>query len=202
MKLIVGFFLVFPIFLQAQASIEQTTQIEQIKNGIIVVRLDMQINKIEAYQKIIDNPNISEKERNKTLKFMAEVTNEREAYKNNVIEAFSNTINFTNCVFIENQKFRTLLKGSSEYLEGEEYILNQINAGTKMFFLIQGDSESQWILTDKNLNRVNPPLKSKFDIGFRKFLDMFAGKKRYNINNMNKVASKINGSLHNTYNKR
>jgi len=170
--------------------------INSLKNGVLVVRLDMQKNKIEAYEKSMSSSTISEDNKLKTEGDYKKLIKERETYKQSVIDAFSTTYNFSQIVFIENQHFKDFLNGNHEKIEGDQNAKEKLKSSNDVFFLIKGRNDGQWIIVDKEFKRPSSPFPSSFGFsGFKNFFDFLIGSDAHSLSNQTKLAQKANDKL-------
>ena len=111
--------------------------IKALQEGVLVVRLDMQQKKIEAYEASISYGNLSEKDSIRMEENLQEIKMERKIYKEAVIEAFSRHYTYSKLVFIENQKFKAFLDGEDVNIEGKVDAIDLIKKTENLFYLIK-----------------------------------------------------------------
>jgi hypothetical protein len=171
--------------------------INALNKGVLVIRLDMQQNKIEAYKASISSGNLSEKDLIKMEENLQEIKTERKKYKEAVKEAFSEHYNYSKLVFIENQNFKAFLDGTKVKIEGEDDAIDLINKTENLFYLIKGRNDGHWIIVNEDFKRPPSPFPSSFSLsGFTNFFDLLIGKKSYSLANQIKLAKKINKKLY------
>lgn len=165
-----------------------------LQNGVLVVRLDMQKNKIDAYQQAIDSGKLSAKDFDSMNSKLAELQKDRIQYKNNVIKAFSENYLFSKVVFIENQDFKNFINGEDVKIEGREADRSLLKTSENIYYLIKGNSDSQWIIVNQDFKR--PAFPSKFSQSpFYKFLLLLSPGKASSYESQVNAAKKVNEKL-------
>jgi|GEM_PF-770877 len=194
----------FPVFLfvmslPSTAVGQQLTSRESLKalqNGVLVVRLDMQKNKMEAYQNTIDSGNLSEKDKNSMKSKLSVLESDRLLYKRNVIKAFSENYLFSKIVFIENQNFKRFINGENIEIEGDNDAIALLKKTEHLFYLIKGNSDSQWLIVNEDFKKPPSPFPSKFSQGpFYKFLMILSPRRSIYYETQLNAAQKVNKKL-------
>ena len=171
--------------------------IKALQEGVLVVRLDMQQKKIEAYEASISYGNLSEKDSIRMGENLQEIKMERKIYKEAVIEAFSRHYTYSKLVFIENQKFKAFLDGEDVNIEGKVDAIDLIKKTENLFYLIKGRNDGHWIIVNEDFKRPPAPFPNSFGLsGLTNFFDLLVGKKSYSLNNQMKLAKRVNKKLH------
>ncbi|MBT8231435.1 MAG: hypothetical protein HKN51_06645 [Saprospiraceae bacterium] len=160
----------------------------------------MQKNKAQAYQKILDNPQISEKDKTNVKQKLENHTKERALYKSNVIKAFNENYTFSKLAFIENQHFKSFLEGSTNEVILADSTISDLPSDGNFLLLAKGNHDGQWIVIDDNFKRVASPFPSSFGLGIKKLWDIFLGKKNIDLENQVKLAEKVNKAFNKAYN--
>ena len=174
--------------------------ISKLKEGTLVVRLDMKYSKVAAYQDMLLQESLSEKERIKTIEKLEKLKTERSIYKLNVMNAFEKAYTFSSVAFIENTYFNDYVdSGDLSKIETKYGSKNGIEKGRDVYYLIQGEHETHWIVCDAHLKKVKSPFPSEHDLGLKKFLDFIVGKENYSMENMIKVVAKMNDRFYRFY---
>ena len=183
------------------AQSNDVSAIKSLSNGVLVVRLDMQKNKIEAYKTSVASGKLKAKDAERMQSNLAEIENERKAYKENVMKAFTENYSFSKIAFIENDEFKAFRLGNLVNIDADEETKKQLSSGENIFYLIKGRTDAQWIIVDQDFKRPSSPFPNAFGIGLNRILNLFTGKKDHFIENQEHLAKKINKKLTKFYNK-
>ena len=197
-KYIVSFCLILASNLNIDGQILTSSEsIKALQEGVLVVRLDMQQNKIEAYESSISAGNLSEKDLARMEENLQELLTERKIYKKAVMKSFSDNYIYSKLVFIENQNFKAFLEGDVVKVEGEEDALNLLKETENLFYLIKGRNDWHWIIVNEDFKRPPSPFPNSFGLsGITNFFDLLVGKKSYSLDNQIKLAKKVNKKLY------
>ncbi len=179
-----------------------SSKIEMLKNGVLIVRLDMKQNSLDAYQDMLSQTNVEDKNYIVLKDRIEELKLERLTYKENVMEAMKHTYNFSHFCFIESQAVHKFLAGDYSVLIClEEEAIEMIENGN-YFFLVKGDEDTHWIVVDKLFNKLDYPFPNSHNIGFMRLIDFIIGGNNYSLKNQSKVFSKMNIRFIKFYNNR
>lgn len=173
-------------------------QIKSLKEGVLIVRLDMKNNVKNAYQEMLDNTDRNYSQDSRIKDKLDSLNIQRVRYKKNVQDAMKKHYKFSDYCLIENQNMDFFLNGDESVLEcGDGIILDDRD----YFYLIKGDRDSHWIIVDTKFARPSSPFPSSHDLGIKKFFDFLLGKNNFSGDNMNKVIEKMNERLVKYYHK-
>lgn len=164
-----------------------------IKTSPVVVRMNMKTRTLNAYKKILENPQLDESEKERTQLQYNELKEERKNYKFVVMEAFSKEFTFSNTYFIENQHFSKFRRGQPGLLKTSEGVVVD-RSPSHYYVLIQGENDLQWKLVDKNLEPLGDSLFEE-GIGFKRVVNLLLQEVDSNLNDMEKVSKKLNDKL-------
>lgn len=180
---------------------QSNSNINSLKKGVLIVRLDMQKNKINAYEKSLATKKLSEKDEKRMRKNLEALINERKIYMENVINSFKELYTFSQIAFIENHEFKKFIDGENVDIIGNQETKALIATRENLFYLIKGRHDAEWIIVNKEFKRPAHPFPNAFGIGLKKFVDLFTGEKNYSAKNQTKIARKIEKSLTKFYNR-
>lgn len=186
------FLLISPVIMDAQDALTPFDQLEQLKEGVLIVRLDMKNNIKKAYQEMLDKMGRNDSQYSRTKEKLDSLNIQRLRYKQNVKEAMKSYYNFSDYCMIENQNMDFFLNGDESVLECNP-AMDLDNRD--FFYLIKGDRDSHWIIVDTKFARLSSPFPSSHDLGIKKFFDFLLGKNNFSGDNMNKVIEKMNERL-------
>lgn len=170
-----------------------------LKEGALLIRLDMKTRTIEAYQEELKNNSLSDKYRESTKKRLDDLIEGRASYKKIVQKAFGDYYNFSKVYFIENQHL-VKFKNNEESLAFDK---DGIYVGPQdigeHFIMVQGINDHNWIIQTKNFETLPAGFPDEYNSGIKRILNLFTGVKDANQEDMNKVAIKINERLHKAF---
>ena len=96
------FLLISPVIMDAQDALTPSDQLEQLKEGVLIVRLDMKNNIKKAYQEMLDKMGRNDSQYSRTKEKLDSLNIQRLRYKQNVKEAMKSYYNFSDYCLIEN----------------------------------------------------------------------------------------------------
>ena len=195
---ILGFMFLFVLSIQAQESAEVKSEIQRLKEGLLIIRLDMQKNKIKAFEDVLAKSRLSEKEYMRTKDRLDDLISERKEYAENLKAAVLNKYHFSNYCFLESQLGSDFLNGDSSVLECPNQTNFKDLTEDDIFFLVKGDEDTHLILTDYDFRRLQT-VPSSHNVGMARLVDIFRNRPNYHIVNMNKVFSSLNTKMEKHY---
>jgi len=169
--------------------------IVQLKSSVLIVRLDMKRNAQDSYKSVLENPKSSPKQKELVNERLTRLTDERKRYKDNVMKSVENTYRFSSYAFIDNHDIDIFQRGDNSVLISKDAMLQQKISEDKYFYLIKGDSDTHWIITDSRFKTIKSPFPSGHDLGIRKLFDFLVKKEEFDISNENRVFSKMQSRL-------
>ncbi len=200
-KFLLIFSFLIPCLSVAQEQNSETENINALKDGILVVRLDMKQNVLEAYQSVMDAQDKDSKDYKRAKENYDRLSDERQRYKENVIKAMNLHYRFSAHCFIENQNMDSFISGDATVLEIPDAYQDIDIANTEVFFLIKGDEDSHWIICDRDFKRVPHPFPSSHNLGIKRLFDFFGKKDNFSMSNLTKVVTKMDFRLTEYYNR-
>lgn len=181
-------------------SIATPSPIQLLKEGVLVVRLDMKNTTIEAYEKMLTSSSLTTKDKKDIENKISELKMERLLYKKNVSEAFNSNYHFSDIAFVESQFFKSFITGDLSNVEATHETVNKISTTQNLFYLIQDGSEGKWAIVNKSFKKPNFP--NTFTLGFKSVVNFILGRKSYSLENQLRLAEKVNTKLNNYFYKR
>ena len=166
---------------------------------MLVVRLDMKKNREQTYLEMLEQAEPGSKNHTTITAKLDELIDERQRYKHSVIRAMKDHYSFSKYCFIENQNIEQFMNGDETVLEWtlDPEPVNSQNC----FYLLKGDRDSHWIISDFKFKALKHPFPSSHDLGVKKFFDFLAGKENFDYENLSKVFSKMQSRLEKFYSK-
>ena len=195
---ILGFMFLFVLSIQAQESAEVKSEIQRLKEGLLIIRLDMQKNKIEAYEDVLAKSRLTEKEYERIKGKLEDLKRERKDYARNVRTAAKGLYKFSSFCFLESQDGQIFLNGDSSVLECPNAISMEDLTTDDIFFLVKGDEDTHLILTDYNFRRLQT-VPSSYNIGFTRVMNLLSGRENYHIEKMSKMFQSLDTKLNKKY---
>ena len=176
----------------AQDMTDQMTSQEALntlKNGVLVIRLDMQKNKIEHLKEKIANESLDSTSLANYKTKLVKLTDERARYKQNFIKSFDVYYNFSEVCFIESQDFKIFQEGDFSYCTDDQITSLE---DSNYLVLLKGSRDSHWIIRDRDLK----PIKGRFPDEIKRAIAPWHAFslvfEEYNLNRFNKMAEKLN----------
>lgn len=168
---------------------------KKIKEGLLIVRLDMKTSVIDTYKEVVENPNLTVKERQRAEKKLLELSEGRKAYKANFEEAMKNHYSFSDYCFLESKNVKSFYGGDHSTLECPSEVDLDNLSEDYIFFLIKGKTDSHLIITDYALAPIAYPFPSSYNIGVKRLFDFFAKRDNFSIENLSKTIYKMQDRL-------
>lgn len=159
----------------------------RLKEGLLIVRLDMKTNVIESYEDVLQNSNLSEKEYKRTEEKLKEVKAGRKKYKENFKEAMEGHYYFSDYCFLESNDVKEYLQGNHELLQCPKEIDFEALSENQIFFLIKGKVDSHMIIADNNFDQLPYPFPSSHNIGAKRLFDFLSKKDNFRLPNLIKT---------------